>query len=221
MSDFLSNLAATTLQVASIAQPRLPALFEPRTLKSDAPPIESNAVYSVDVPAIQSSSETHRTERENFKRSTVVSRSKANTLESTSRTDVTTLRAELQPATMAARPMAQTEPVASTVSRPRSEPPGQLEQSELVGAAPPAVETISTFVSTSPRAVPSSPVEVIHPKIERQTTQTQISSEPSEPRIHISIGRIEVRAASATAPARAIKREAAVLGLDDYLRQRR
>ena len=124
MSDFLSNLAATTLQVASIAQPRMPALFEPRTLTSDAPPIESNAVYSVDAPSIQSSSETRRTERENFTRSTVASRSKANTLESTSHTDVTTLRAELQPSTIAARPMTQTEPVASTVSWPRKRAAG-------------------------------------------------------------------------------------------------
>jgi hypothetical protein len=221
MSDFLSNLAATALHVMPIAQPRTPAIFEPRTLTGDASLIESNAVYSLDAPAILSSNETRHTERETFTRSNIVSRSKANTLDSTSQTDVTTFRSELQPSTIAARPMTQTGPMASGMLRPGSEPPGQLEQSERAEAVRPAVETIATLISTSPRAALSSPVEMIHPKVERQTPKTQIASEPSEPRIHISIGRIEVRAAIATAPTRAMKREAAVLGLDDYLRQRR
>ena len=55
----------------------------------------------------------------------------------------------------------------------------------------------------------------------RDTAATRRAAPPAEPVVHVSIGRIEVRAAAAPAAAPARRREErAAGGLDDYLRQR-
>jgi hypothetical protein len=43
----------------------------------------------------------------------------------------------------------------------------------------------------------------------------------AEPEIHVSIGRIEVRAVNETSPARKSKQESPVMGLDEYLRSKK
>jgi len=67
----------------------------------------------------------------------------------------------------------------------------------------------------SPRALAPS-----HPKTwEPQETRTP--STDSEPAIHITIGRVEVRATIAEKTKRSAKPESAVMGLDEYLRKQR
>lgn len=214
MSDFLGNLAATALQVAPIAQPRAPALFESRTVSNDMPLIETGEVERVAAPPVQSTVETRRTERENVMQSNAVSRSKMKVLESISRSEVGISRSELRPSTIV-KPMSAVQPA------PKIEPWGRGQQSGRAETANSVVEEISTQISTSPLEPRASAREIIQPRINRQSIETRLASEPVEPSIHISIGRIEVRAATAPAPTRAAKREASVLNLDDYLRQRR
>lgn len=137
------------------------------------------------------------------------------------RTTARTLHAEQQPSTIATPGVAQSIPRPVTVPLPKIEAPGREEQSERADTAHHMLGETSTPVSTSPLTPHASPIETIHPRIERQARDVQVERDTIEPRIHISIGRIEVRAATASAPTRAPKREASILGLDEFLRQRR
>jgi hypothetical protein len=221
MSDFLSNLAATALHVTPIAQPRTPALFEPPAVDAAAPPIEN--VEALATPStFTARAETRVEQRATREQLNTSLRSQSNhVIDSISRVEEKAHRSEWQPATIATPIVTPSVPRPAPVPLPKIEPAGREEQSGRAGAAHSVVEETSAPVSTSPLTPRTSPVEIIHPRIERQARDVDGERDTNEPRIHISIGRIEVRASMASAPTRAAKREATILGLDDFLRQRR
>ena len=211
MSDFLSNLAATALHVMPIAQPRTPAIFEPRAMPASEPSLEDSESLmesSATVPrAVAPRTETHvnqHTTRDQL--NTNVRSTSQHTSEITARVEEQSERAEWRPATMVTPKLT---PAITRMPRPTIESSGQEEQSGRGETAPHGNADTSTHVS-------------IAPLISRTTMiEPRVTGEPIEPRIHVSIGRIEVRATTPTASTRAAKREAPILGLDDYLRQRR
>jgi hypothetical protein len=210
MSDFLSDLAATALHVMPIAQPRTPAIFEPRAIPASEPALESSASLesSIAVPRILSPQiETHveqHTTRDLL--NTNVRSTSQRTSEITARIEEQSPRAEWQPSTIVTPRLT---PSITRMPQPPIEPASREEQSEHSEGAPRGHADTSTHVS-------------IAPLISRTTLiEPRVTGEPIEPRIHVSIGRIEVRATTPTASTRAAKREAPILGLDDYLRQRR
>ena len=210
MSDFLSNLAATALHVMPIAQPRTPAIFEPRAMPASEPSLEDSESLvesSVTVPrAVAPRIETHvnqHTTRDQL--NTNVRSTTQHTSEITARVEEQLQRAEWRPATITPK----LTPSITRMPRPPIETASREEQSGRGETAPHGNADTSTHVS-------------IAPLISRTTMiEPRVTGEPIEPRIHVSIGRIEVRATTPTASTRAAKREAPILGLDDYLRQRR
>jgi hypothetical protein len=112
-------------------------------------------------------------------------------------------------------------PAIAPIPLPTIEPSSREEQSGRGEAAQPVTAESSTHVSIAPRVTRAAAIETKPPRSERSVAEPRAASEPIEPRIHVSIGRIEVRATTTTASTRAAKREAPILGLDDYLRQRR
>jgi len=221
MSDFLSNLASTALHVTPMAQPRTPSVFEPRAVDTDMPPLESTESVAMP-PTFAPRAETRVEQHETRDQLNTIMRSQSNHMvDSVSRVEEKTLRSELQPSTIAAPNMTPSVPQPAPVPLPTLEPSGREERSDGAEATRSLIEETSTPISTSPLAPRLSSIEMIYPRIDRQSAEVRVERETVEPRVHISIGRIEVRAATVSAPTRAAKREASILGLDDFLRQRR
>jgi hypothetical protein len=90
----------------------------------------------------------------------------------------------------------------------------------LRASSPPA-SAMPVRGTLHPAAVRSMPAQTLVKAQERARTQNAETSPPAAPApVHISIGRIELRAAVASAPVHAPKRTALRLTLDDYLRER-
>jgi hypothetical protein len=223
MSDFLSNLAATALHVMPIAQPRTPAIFEPRGIPANEPALdETESLVESSVarprkltPQIETRVEQHTT-RDQL--NTHVRSTAQHTAETTSRVEEQARYAEWQPATIVSPRMT---PALARVPLSTIEPSSREEQSEQGEGAPRVNEETSTHISISPRVTRTAAIEMRPARSERSVIEPRAAGEPNEPRIHVSIGRIEVRATTSAAPTRTVKREAPILGLDDYLRQRR
>jgi hypothetical protein len=65
------------------------------------------------------------------------------------------------------------------------------------------------------------PAPLAAPRGEREGGPREAGAPPPAPQIHVTIGRLEIRAAGQPAPApRRAREPAAVMSLDDYLRQR-
>jgi hypothetical protein len=223
MSDFLSNLAATALHVMPSAQPRPPAIFEPRAIPASEPTLDSSeslvessvALPRQVTPQVETRIAQHTT-RDQL--NTRVRSTSEHATETNSRVEEQTRHAEWQPSTIVTPRL--TPSIARSVL-PTLEPLSREEQSERGEAAPRVKGETSTHVALSPLVTRAAAIETKPPRNERSVAEPRVASEPIEPRIHVSIGRIEVRATTTTTSTRAAKREAPILGLDDYLRQRR
>lgn len=263
MSDFLSNLAAKNLNLASVIQPRPSARFEPvptrRAMTTEAP-IDPSALESVNTVE----SDAPRSPAVAPRQAPVVpsapieppARSAASILRHSPSMSQQIESPAIAPRTPEVRREVQREIV--NVTNVRS----VMEQSIIQtptreqiiiekesadrdrAASPIGLETTVKPLPVENRTA-ISPRPIVTPVIERvvheHTDQTQVPSSRTDlppratapqmrgvekqssaepPAIHVTIGRVEVRATSSAAPTKRPSRSSSALSLDDYLRAR-
>jgi len=112
------------------------------------------------------------------------------------------------------------------VERPAGRPPSLEPRPQAPSQPSLATPTLAVLPAGGrPHPVPESPprpiesATAIEPRFAaREHRPSTPSSEP--PAIHVTIGRIEIRATSAAAPVREQHRQPSVMSLDEYLKQR-
>jgi hypothetical protein len=245
VSDFLDRVTAKAIGNEAMLAPRLPSLFEPAAASIMPATFKTNAIEEQrNTPAVPNVVDaTHRDPAMEHNPSALEARSNEATRKqappqpyavqrSASRVaKQTTVETTLHSSDVAIEKMAQPtteptllnatprEPVEPRASRVSSEPltlPAKAHPAETGALLPPAKPV---FVSTKNLGdLPTRAAEAMH---SRSIAAVGHRAEKSEPVVHVSIGRLEVRAApnSATTPPRRneIPRPS---GLDDYLRQR-
>lgn len=202
MTDYLSGLAARALGVANVVRPRPVARFEP-------PPVEELEPSSM--------SERPRPVHRAVERPSAAAEP-ART--SPAREPVVAMRREAGPASFApASPVEPVRPARSVLPEPPPPRPNRestaprAERAETAPAAPKIAAEVSRHPATPTR---------------RETRREAYASlraaaAPEPPAVHVTIGRIEVRAVAppVPTPARRTPRHPAPLALDEYLEQRR
>jgi len=206
MADFFTRLAERALGVAPVAAPDLPPMFAPavQPLELSTEIVAPQPPAGVEVSSGKRPSPTALVENPTSRRPPEVVR------DGMRRSD------ELRSPLVNVR-FAQNQAEGTTLSIHRAEevsrPAAQsaLHSSSTVPAAA-AVKARKEAASTNPSPTLLSEALVGSP----------IRAEPAAPAIHVTIGRVEVRAVSAPAePARPRERKAPpLLSLDQYLRQR-
>ena len=209
MADFFTRLAERALGVAPVAAPDLPPMFAPavQPLELSTEIVAPQPPAGVEVSSGKRPSPTALVENPTSRRPPEVVR------DGMRRSD------ELRSPLVNVR-FAQNQGEDTTLSIHRAEkvslPAAQsaLHSSSTVSTVPAAaaVKARKEAASTNPSPAPLSEALVGSP----------IRAEPAAPAIHVTIGRVEVRAVSAPAePARPRERKAPpLLSLDQYLRQR-
>jgi hypothetical protein len=247
VSDFLARLAARAIGGEATLAPRLPSLFEPAPHAPTLPTVDDGAAATArhaTAPADDASpaAEPLRPPRalppmqDDALRQTPVAQP-ATRLPPPAAAPVSD---RAMPVTAHAAPPATPTPALPAVARhaaPRpapahAEPPAaapvlprqtRIAPSRIEAASPPGGSLLPppTPVFAAPRSAPardrSDHAATIRPRPAAAANRTPATSEPV---VHVSIGRLEVRAApaAATPPRRRVEPRPA--SLDDYLRQR-
>lgn len=244
MSDFLDRLAARAIGGEAPLAPRLPSLFEPMQRAPVMPPAGDgempararDAGPAVPVaPNVASPPNTPRHASEAVEpRAASMARGERPALPTPARAAVDAPREPMPPSPHAASPVRAIVADRSSAPPTRERPtaiasPASPRQSRVAparqeaapapapgGALLPASAPV--FAATS--AVPARSERIITARAATARTEGKAATAMSETVVHVSIGRLEVRAAPATAvPPR--RRQGPPPGsLDDYLRQR-
>jgi hypothetical protein len=242
MSDFLDRLAARAIGSETALAPRLPSLFEPLQRApimsladaGEAPPPERReaapAMHAVPVEAPTSAAPASTSARPAAARVAPIERVVATTSASAAASAAPHASA---PSTVGERAFtpAVDRPAAPSVSaRPAMPAPPLPVQPRQTRVAPDRPETARTPASNgallpapapvfaAPRTAPVRSERTVAARAAAARTEGKADA-ASEPVVHVSIGRLEVRAAPVAAAAR--RREGPQPGsLDDYLRQR-
>jgi hypothetical protein len=246
VNDFLDRVTAKAIGNETMLAPRLPSLFEPQAASIMPATFETNAIEEPGItqaapdvadaarrdPAMQRSPSPRelQPDRASLKQARsqpdAVQRpaSRVETqpaIETTRRSSDVAVKKMAQPTTTErarrqTTPREPVEPRASRVSSEQQTPPVTVPLPETGVLLPPAK---SVFASTKNLGdLPARAAEAMH---SRSIAAVGHRAEKSEPVVHVSIGRLEVRAAAnnATTPAR--RNDAPrPSSLDDYLRQR-
>ena len=247
MSDFLARLAARATGSEASLAPRLPSLFEPSPHATILPTVDDDTAATArhatapadDTPPAAEPLHPPRTLPPMHDDSLRPARAEQPATSMPPPIAAPVLDRAM-PATVRAAPPA-TPPVTASVATPARMPAPEQAHAEPVmsppvqprqtGIAPPRVETVSppsgsllpppTPVFATPRSEPardrSDHAATIRPRPTAAASRTPATGEPV---IHVSIGRIEVRAAPAAATPTRRRDEPRPASLDDYLRQR-
>jgi len=241
MSDFLDRLAARAIGSETTLAPRLPSLFEPLQRvpimpladAGEAPPGQREAapaMHAVPVEAPTSATPASTSAQPAAARVAPIERVVAATSASAAASAAPHASA---PSTVGERAFtpAVDRPAAPSVSaRPAMPAPPLPVQPRQTRVAPDRPETARTPASNgallpapapvfaAPRTAPVRSERTVAARAAAARTEGKADA-ASEPVVHVSIGRLEVRAAPVAAAAR--RREGPQPGsLDDYLRQR-
>ncbi|MFZ0871991.1 MAG: hypothetical protein WAM90_14870 [Rhodanobacter sp.] len=246
MNDFLDRVTAKAIGNEAMLTPRLPSLFEPQaatimpaTFETNAIVEQSSARTALDVPdvvhpgsALQRSPSPLESRADGAPLKQAQSQPDAMqrpvprvamqpAIETTLRSSDVAVKKMAQPTTTEhtgrhATPGEPVEPRTSHVSSEPQTPSGIAHAAETGVLLPPAKPV---FVSTKNLGdLPARAAEAMH---SRSIGAAGYPAGQSEPVVHVSIGRLEVRAAANSAPTPVRRNDAPrPSSLDDYLRQR-
>jgi hypothetical protein len=240
MTDFLTSLVARTIAPPSLT-PRLRSRFEPLAF-DDAGIVESVREIAIDGPALPAPSRTSAPpaevpDREEKSQAVPVSPRRRDSAPPSRREAEATRVAPLvaQPAEtpeFAPRPQPAAVPVPRITQPERTAAPLGHRTAAPPPAEPAAVpsEHRETRVETRESTRTIERARTIATRILERSETSRLFAQPRaatpqaaaapEPTIHISIGRVEVRAAAAPAAVPRAARRSAVQSLDDYLDRR-
>jgi hypothetical protein len=207
MSDFLTRLAERTMGVAAVARPDLAPVFAPAPSQQAADPVVA-PIDSVSKPAPPPLIEPPT--RSSVPRLSAEVRLEAQTHHAKVELGPGTMQAPEQPSRALFR-----EPEKPGVVRPSTDGPEPPRQRRIIVQSQPLIAS-----KQSPAAYDAGPAS---PPIAATRTSGGLDAkwtEATPPTINVTIGRIEVRAVTATPPARVERRLPAPQSLNEYLKAR-